>query len=349
MWRSDELDSIPIHFILCTERTGSSLLSTMLNMNSSLIVASEEPFALYFLGKYGNISDWNERRINAYVDDFFSLFEKNAALYFEHKDRFAECLLAHAAILNYNRLIKLTYLNFYDRDMKNKDSIQVILDKQMKYVFQKEEITRLFPSATFLILTRDVLKNIEAKARRGIDFFSHPYYLSNVWKLTYDEALRFPRTKILHFETFIKNPEASLKSLNSSWDVPYESGQLDYQAGFSALIAHRSHLLSPEFIKKISDFHRGILDTAPRAKQQTAKPLSEKHQVVILKQTNETSKKLGYTNPSTVIKLNIWDGLSWMFYRTLALMFRPYLWRIYRQLPLKLKRIIRRRKKEYTP
>ncbi len=349
MWRSDELDSIPIHFILCTERTGSSLLSTMLNMNSSLIVASEEPFALYFLGKYGKILHWNERRINAYVDDFFSLFEKNAALYFEHKDRFTQCLMAHAPILNYDRLIKLTYLNFYDRDIKNKDSIQVILDKQMKFVFQKEEITRLFPSATFLILTRDVLKNIEAKARRGIDFFSHPYYLSNVWKLTYEEALRFPRTQILHFETFISDPEAALKTLNTFWGVPYESAQLNYQAGFNALIAHRSDLLSPDFIKKISDFHRGILDAEPRATQIAVETISQKQQAVIIKQTRETSKNLGYTNPTMAIKLNIWDAISWTFYRILALLFRPYLWRVYRLLPLKLKRIIRRRKNQYTP
>jgi hypothetical protein len=321
----------------------------MLNMNPSLIVASEEPFALYFSGKYGNISDWNEHQINAYVDDFFSLFEKNPALYFEHKERFTECLLAHAPILNYNRLIKLTYLNFYDRDIKNKDSIQVILDKQMKFVFQKEEITRLFPSATFLILTRNVFANIEAKSRREIDFFSHPYYLSNVWKLTYDEALRFPRTQILHFETFIKNPEATLKSLNTFWGVSYESAQMNHQAGFSALLAHRKHLLSPQYIEKISDFHRGILDASPRSKQQTANPLSEKHQAVILKQTSETSKKLGYSNPSTVIKLTLWDRLSWSFYRILALLFRPYLWRAYRLLPLKLKCIIRRRNKEYAP
>ena len=349
MWRSDELDSIPIHFILCTERTGSSLLSTMLNMNPSLIVASEEPFALYFSGKYGNIRDWNVQQITAYVDDFFSLFEKNAALYFEHKDRFTQCLMAHAPILNYDRLIKLTYLNFYDRDIKNKDSIQVILDKQMKFVFQKEEITRLFPSATFLILTRDVLKNIEAKARRGIDFFSHPYYLSNVWKLTYEQALRFPRTQILHFETFISDPEAALKTLNTFWGVPYESAQLDYQAGFNALIAHRWHLLSPEFIKKISDFHRGILDAEPRATQIAVETISQKQQAVILKQTQETRNLLGYTNPTIVMKLNRWDGLSWTFYRILALLFRPYLWRIYRLLPLKLKRIIRRRKNQYTP
>jgi hypothetical protein len=321
----------------------------MLNMNPSLIVASEEPFALYFSGKYGNISDWNESRIKTYVDDFFSLFEKNAALYFEHKDRFTHCLMDHASILNYDRLIKLTYLNFYDSDIKNKDSIKVILDKQMKYVFHKEEITRLFPSASFLILTRNVFANIEAKSRRGIDFFSHPYYLSNVWKLTYDEALGFPKTQILPFETFIFNPESALKTLNTLWGVSYESAQMNHQAGFNALIAHRAHLLPPQYIEKISDFHRGILDATPRTKQQTTQSLAEKHQGVILKQTNETSKKLGYTTPSTVIKLTLWDRLSWSFYRILALLFRPYLWRAYRLLPLKLKCIIRRRNKEYAP
>lgn len=349
MWRSDELDSIPIHFILCTERTGSSLLTTMLNMNSSLIVASEEPFALYFSGKYGKILHWNERRIHSYVDDFFSLFEKNAALYFEHKDRFTQCLMAHASILNYDRLIKLTYLNFYDGGIKNKDSIQVILDKQIKYVFHKEEITRLLPSASFLILTRDVLKNIEAKARRGIDFFSHPYYLSNVWKLTYDEALRFPRTQILHFETFISDPEAALKTLNLRWGVPFEAAQLNYQAGFSALLAKRSLLLSPEFIEKISDFHRGILDTEPRATQIAVETISQKQQGVILKLTHETRNLLGYTNTPIAMRINRWDGLSWIFYRMLALLFRPHLWRLYRLFPLRLKRILRRRKKQYTP
>jgi hypothetical protein len=137
--------------------------------------------------------------------------------------------------------------------------------------------------------------------------------------------------------------------LNTYWGVSFEPSQLNYQAGFHALIAHRAHLLAPQYIEKISDFHRGILDTTPRAKQQTSQSLSGKHQGVILKQTNETSKKLGYTTPSTAIKLTFWDTLSWTLYRILALLFRPYLWRAYRLLPLKLKRIIRRRNKEYAP
>lgn len=348
MWRSDELDSIPIHFILCTERTGSSLLTTMLNMNSSLIVASEEPFALYFKGKYGTIRQWNEQKINDYIKDFVHLFEKNFGLYFEYESRFRKCLLDHISILTYDRLIKLTYLNFYDQDIKTKDSIKVILDKQMKYVFHREEIIQLFPNASFLILTRDVLKNIDAKARRGIDFFSHPYYLSNVWKLTYEEALRFPRTQILHFETFIANPEAALKTLNTFWGIPYETAQMNHQAGFSTLLTKRSHLLRPEFIRKISDFHRGILYSEPRATETDTESISQHHQLVILNQTKNTREKLGY-GVAEPTKINPWDALTWEMYGMLAWVFRPYLWQTYRRFPLTLKRILRRSKKSYTP
>ena len=163
MWSAEELDNIPVHFILCTERTGSSLLTSMLNMHPSFLVSSEEPFALYFQNRYKKIRTWNEKDIANYVEDFFKLFEKNVTLYFDYKDRFHESLLAHKKWLNYERLIKLTYLHFYDGDIKDKSCVRVILDKQMKYIFHKNEVLSLFPNAQFILLTRDVLSNIEAK------------------------------------------------------------------------------------------------------------------------------------------------------------------------------------------
>ena len=51
-WTSDQLDAIQIHFVLCTERTGSSMLSLMLNLNQEVISPSEEQFALYFYKKH---------------------------------------------------------------------------------------------------------------------------------------------------------------------------------------------------------------------------------------------------------------------------------------------------------
>ena len=76
VYSKEKLDSIPVHFILCTERTGSSLLSLMLNLHPNILSPSEEPFALYFWKKYRNKENWSEDDIVKYVDQFFLLAEK---------------------------------------------------------------------------------------------------------------------------------------------------------------------------------------------------------------------------------------------------------------------------------
>ena len=121
MWSAEALDRIPIHFIFCTERTGSSMLTELLNRNPNALVTSEEPFALYFYNRYHKIQQWTDEIIVEYVNQFFRLFEKNPLLYFEHKEVFIQCLSAHKAILNYERLVKLSYLNFYDGSVKSKE------------------------------------------------------------------------------------------------------------------------------------------------------------------------------------------------------------------------------------
>ena len=73
IFTQEKLDAIELHFILCTERTGSSLLSLMLNLHSSILCPSEEPFALYFWNTYKNKIDWEEKDIINYVNSFFTL------------------------------------------------------------------------------------------------------------------------------------------------------------------------------------------------------------------------------------------------------------------------------------
>ena len=80
MWTPKQLDEIQVHFILCTERTGSSLLANMLNMHPELIVPSEEPFALYFRKKYQHKTHWTESELIHFVDVFFTLFASKTSL-----------------------------------------------------------------------------------------------------------------------------------------------------------------------------------------------------------------------------------------------------------------------------
>ncbi len=347
MWSAEELDNIPVHFILCTERTGSSLLTSMLNMHPSFLVSSEEPFALYFQNRYKKIRTWNEKEIANYVEDFFKLFEKNVALYFDYKDRFHESLIAHKKCLNYERLIKLTYLHFYDGDIKDKSCVRVILDKQMKYIFHKNEVLSLFPNAQFILLTRDVLSNIEAKTRRGIDFFAHPYYQSQIWKMTYHAALTFPRLQQLAFEDLIQEPAKHLEYLNAHFGMEYSENQHNYQEGFKQLIEKRNPELSDSFRASLFEFHSGILGQNQKKGIKAKLPLIQER--VILKKTHVLRSQLGYLTADNSSSISIWEAIKWFCYGFLAWIFRPGLWRVYRRIPMGLKILLRKKKADHKP
>ena len=347
MWSANALDQMPVHFILCTERTGSSLLSAMLSMNPSLLVASEEPFALYFVKKYGRIRQWGNKDIENYVSDFYALFEKNSALYFIDPPVFKVRLLEHQSILTYERVIKLSYLSFYDDAIKEKKSVSVLVDKQMKYVFHKDEVMALFPTAKIIVLARDVLNNIEAKSRRKIDFFTHPYYQAQIWRMTYERALTFPAPKCITFERLIENTEAQLHEINAYLEVEYSAKQGAYQEGFRTLIEHRSSYLTPEYKDSLMNFHSGILAKGMHGK--TQHEINPRHLAVILNQTNSLRIKLGYQGITKPQALSVGAWMQWQCFGMIAYIFRPLLWRTYRKIPLALKTMLRGKKGPKNP
>lgn len=347
MWSAEALDRIPIHFIFCTERTGSSMLTELLNRNPNALVTSEEPFALYFYNRYQKIQQWTDEIIVEYVNQFFRLFEKNPLLYFEHKEVFIQCLSAHKAILNYERLVKLSYLNFYDGSVKSKENVRLIIDKQMKYVFHAAALSRLFPNAKILFLTRDVFANIEAKSRRKIDFLTHPYYQANIWNLTYSQIKQFRTVSFIQFEDIMQHPEASIQQINDFFGIDGVDDILEKPNGFIALIEKRRHLLSDEFIQQLEDFHRGMMQRkVPREHQHKLKV--QQHSTIALK-TNSTRQQLGYSKVDEFLSSPYTHRIAWNYYKLMAMAFRPLLWRSYYLIPLSLKLFFRKKKREYEP
>jgi len=351
MWTPKQLDEIQVHFILCTERTGSSLLANMLNMHPELIVPSEEPFALYFRKKYQHKTHWTEAEVIHFVDVFFALFERNVHLFYEDKNRFLASLLSHRSHLNYERLIKLCYLHFYAEAIKPKEEVKIILDKQMKYVFHQKELFQLFPNAKFIVWTRDVTTNIVAKQGRSIDFFQHPFYLANIWELTYKTCLTLPKAShiIVHFEDLLNNPTETLKTLNAYLGLNYVEAQKNHAGSFQRLIEHRKAKLSSTFVENIKNFHSGLLGNIDKRKlEQGKQSLPKEIQDLVRNKTNATRMALGYAQENNTERFSIALTLKWNFYRWLALLFRPWLWKSYRMLPLQMKLALRKMRKGTT-
>lgn len=339
------LDAIRIHFILCTERTGSSLLCLMLNLHPEIISPSEEPFALYLYPKYHKIVAWTNEDIASYVEDFFMLSEKNMALYFTERAKFQEELHANRLLLNFERAIKITYLNFYDSEIIDKNAIRVIVDKQIKYVYHLKSIQAIFPSAKYIILTRDVRDNIVSKSIRKLNWNKHPFFLAAIWKGAYSRMLALPENKrlILKFEDLIQSPESALKKTCSFLSLEFSSSMLNTKGVFENYVDSQKEKLDPAFTEKLLAFHSGIRSPLDSKKIGQYKAfLSQKEQQIIEGQCQHYLETFNYelSNKKKT------GTIRFSLYQFLAFLYRPFLLMIYLRIPLALKRILKKRKKK---
>jgi hypothetical protein len=345
VYDAKSLDEISIHFILCTERTGSSLLCLMLNLHPEIISPSEEPFALYLYPHYHKIVTWTDEDIASYVDDFFLLAEKNMALYFTQRATFHAELLANKAILTYERIVKISYLNFYESDQKNKSSVRVIVDKQIKYVYHLDAIQHIFPSAKYLVLVRDVRDNIVSKSIRKLNWNKHPFFLTAIWKGAYSRMLALPENKrlIIQFEDLIRSTETALQKVCAFLSLDYDPKMKETTGVFENFVLSKKDLIDAEFTDKLLRFHTGIRTPLDESKIGQYKAFLHPNQTAIIESCSHFYlKEFGYTFP-TIHKKN---SIIYTFYKSLAFLYRPFLLTFYLYLPLALKCLLKKRKKK---
>ncbi len=341
IWTKEQIDDIEVNFLLCTERTGSSLLSLMLNLNDEILCPSEEPFALYVHKRFSKIKNWSKHDIENYVETVFLLLEKNRELYFAPKHEFLENLLAHKHILNIERVIKLTYLHFLD--IKDKSSVRTIVDKQIKYFFHLNEIQAIFPGAKFVVLVRDVRDNIVSKQQRALNWNQHPLFLANLWQQTYAKINELHAAPcIIRYEDFVTNPSLVLEQICSFFGRQFQPRMLETNGVFEALLDQKKNLLPTGFLTHIRDFHAGLSKKPNPDKIGQYKLLPSKIIGQIEAVCHRELSHFGYTLSSSD---PINPPLKNNFYRILSFLYRECLLKMYRNLPLSWKIFIKKTRK----
>lgn len=340
----EKLDEIQVHFILCTERTGSSLMSLMLNLHSKIICPSEEQFALYFAKKYSQKVNWSDKDIEIYVDEFWLMFEKNIDLYFSDKQLFQNNLERHREILNYSRLIKLSYLHFIE--MKDKSEIEVIVDKQIKYFFHLPALIALFPSAKFIVLTRDVRDNIISKKNRALNWNQNPFFLAYLWSQSYSNInqLQDKSVLIVKFEDFITHTESTLTKICLFLNQEFQASMLQTEGVFNRLMESKRERLDKQFVEKLKDFHSGLNSVPNTKKIGVYKEIDTNELRSIESICGDLIIKFDY---ELTDKQENSFSFKKIYFSVLAKCYRVYLLKLYFVIPLSLKVFIRklRRKK----
>lgn len=234
---SAPLPSSPLHhvraarmlFIVGRGRSGTTLLSRMLDGHPRIAVAPEALFVMNLRPRYGQ-GRWSAARGEAFFRDL--LRERRLTAW--NLDRAAlrnEILEASGAGGDFATLCKLVYACYGARHGKRDTAW--LGDKNPHYALFVPALMEQFPEARFVHIVRDYRDNI--LSYQGVRFDLNPTAaLAGRWRSYNTRILRARQRAPERFlrvrhEDLVKEPERELRRLCAFLDVHYDEAMLRFQ------------------------------------------------------------------------------------------------------------------------
>ncbi len=336
------LDDMQLHFIVAKERTGSSLLVSLLNEHPNILSTSEEPFLLYFYHYYKNKDLSNPKIIREFIDDFWWMQEENLSLYFSSKEKAISQLeqltgtyVKKHSDIDFLTFCKAVYLQFLPQ--KDKSEITTLVDKQLKYNFHLNNIQHISPESKFIFLIREPKDNINSCIKRHLGPPDIAFQ-SELWNIYTSPALfnNIPAEKkmIVHYEDLILNTEKTVNTIIAFLGLPTIHLEYTYQEHFEQLIETKKNAISKQYYETLRQFHSGLLSPIDQSKigeWQKNLTIREKNKIEWI--TRKNARKLNYQFQNTKSSLTLKDYLMILY----AKLYKLALLKVYYRVPLKIK------------
>ena len=306
-----QINNIKINFILTTARTGSTLLTTMLNMHPNIISTIEEPFAYNLYPKYKKIKTWTSDTIKEFCYDFYLMSEGFLEVQFGTKNDLETLLEANKSDLTVETAIKTAYLCFFPNKIKTE--ITTVVDKQLKFHLCLKKVAKFYPLSKFIILYRDPRDQALARFKmfEKLNKQKDYYQIAHIWKYCYSKLHKL-KNKIginrfleIKYEDLVSNPDIELKKICSFLDIRYSKEMLNYDKQVRPPLAfNKENGLSQN--NNISSLHDGITNEVSKDKIGFwKKGLKAQEANLIWTVCCELAEKIGYAREGNFIKQKI--------------------------------------------
>lgn len=185
-------------FIVSRGRSGTTLLSRILNMHSKIVVAPESMFIMSLYGKYGSIKHWHEKTVRSFYKDLW-LDDRLVSWSLDRQLLLDNLLAAYRQGTNkYADFCGIVYQTH--AISQNKPNAPVLCDKNPHYSLLVKQLNILYPNAKFLHVMRDYRANILSYQRVKFDA-NDTSVLAYRWNLYNQEILNYRK---LHENQFLQ-------------------------------------------------------------------------------------------------------------------------------------------------
>jgi hypothetical protein len=216
-------------YIVGRGRSGTTLLSKILNAHPEISVAPEGVFMMNLFHKYKDKKDWTPALLKNFVQDIFR--EKRIEnLWGIEADGLEAYLLGLAGHRTYGEICVEVYRYF--SNCEGKGNARFLIDKNPHYSLFVNQLGEIQPAAKFIYIVRDPRGTVLSYQQKKFDMFSAPG-LAYRWK-KYNEIIlnhrkRFPeRYFTLRYEDLVSAPEQELDKLCRFIGIEYTKTFLDY-------------------------------------------------------------------------------------------------------------------------
>lgn len=154
----EELNKIPVFFIVAKGRSGTTLLQNIFDANKHVVLPFESKLIIHLKSKYLNVRNWNSKLVDQFIADLYDDV-KFANHWMVNKEKLTVDLHAvPTKEITFSILCKIIYLNYPSPFPK--ENILAIGDKNPIYSMFMDDLLEVFPDAKFIHLLRDYRDNI---------------------------------------------------------------------------------------------------------------------------------------------------------------------------------------------
>jgi hypothetical protein len=246
-------------FIVGIGRSGTTMLTNMLNSNPEVISTPENEFLLFTHSSFKNKDFSSPKNVDSFLAVFEYDFNKVLSVW-QPNPKVREEIL-NLKEKSYADVCKQVYLN-YPFSNKDNQAVKCIVDKNPVYSLYIDKISEIYPKAKYIVIVRDFRDNVLSR-RKYSSPGSSVYNLAVTWNYFYDSVFHSINKNnldhyILRYEDLVTSPEATLRKLCSFMGVNYTPDMLAFQSMSKKLKEHVKETRNEEIYKKISGMHSNL-------------------------------------------------------------------------------------------
>ncbi len=291
-------------FIVGMGRSGTTMLTNMLNLNPEVIACPENEFVMYAFSDFKNKNFSDEKVISEFVNLFEFKFSKIISFWkpgIELKQ-----LIMFLKDKSYANVCKQVYLSypFIKNDI---NSVSCIIDKNPIYSLYLDNLNAIFPNSKFIVLTRDYRDNVLSRKKYS-DRHTSIYILGASWNYFYKRIFKSIKKNnlnhyILRYEDLVENPSASLQQVCTFLEIEFSDKMLHFQDLAKDIKQYIKENLNENDFNKLNTMHSNLEQTISNKRVAAYKNEFTENEIQILDTICDNfGKKFNYLSNSKSIK-----------------------------------------------